>query len=195
MSGFALTPPEPVVHIADDDKGRSYTPEPCARAIVWRLSTIITPETMWEPCVGGGAFIRCARDAWPGIHVFASDIDPDAPGLLMSGASVVADARRVPPWMPINLAITNPPFGKAVGQDVTVAIIANARNVSDVCAMLVPLDYLTQTGLEPHVRECSLVAPMLPRPFPHERGMVLLVWDKRHTGPCVHEQLRWKVPT
>lgn len=183
--------PEPDVHMKGDADGRSYTPDQCARAVIERLAKMVTPETMLEPCVGGGAFVRAARAVWPGVAVAGWDVDPLAPGLDLCDVRGIRDARDQIPrryW----LAVTNPPFGKAVGQETTVAIIANARRWSKVCAMVVPLDYLAQAGLEEHVGQCALVAPLLPRPFPHERGMVLLVWDARHEGPTIHEQLRWK---
>jgi hypothetical protein len=140
---------------------------------------------------------------WPGVHVTGTDLDPDAPGRDLCDDFTVQDARHPLPRrysVPLGrelptqfeLAITNPPFGKAVGQEATVAIIAAGRRCAMVCAMLVPLDYLAQKGLEAHVGQCSLVAPLLPRPFEHERGMVLLVWDTGHAGPTVHDPLRWR---
>lgn len=196
---------EPVrpVHLRGDAQGRSYTPDQCAQAVVRRLAALVTPGSVWEPCVGGGAFVRAARLAWPGAHVTGCDLDPDAPGAALCDDFNLQDARDPLPRrysvelqreLPtsFDLSITNPPFGKAVGQAVTVSIIAAARQRATVCAQVVPLDYLTQTGLEAHVQECALVAPLLPRPFPHERGMVLLVWDTRHQGPATHDPLRWR---
>lgn len=196
MSGWFVAP-EPIVHMRCDAQGRSYTPDLCALAVVQRLARMVTPDSVWEPCVGGGAFVRAARAVWPGVVTIGTDIDPDAAGRALCDVFAVQDAKldssRYPPTSDeIRVTVTNPPFGKAVGQDVTVAIIANARRDAAVCAMVVPLDYLAQAGLEEHVKECALVAPLLPRPFPHERGMVLLVWDSRHEGQTIHDQLRWK---
>ena len=189
-----FTPPEPEVHLKGDEKGRSYTPDACVLAILRVVAEFITPKTMWEPCVGGGAWVRGARLVWPGVWVLGADIDRDAPGLSQCDAHDIFDATSTGEVICgiVEFAGTNPPFGKAVGQEATVAIVASARDAATVCAMLVPLDYLTQSGWEAHIDECALVAPVLPRPFPHERGMVLLLWDKRHKGPTIHRKIRWK---
>lgn len=40
-----------------------------------------TPGKILEPCVGGGAWIRAAREQWPTAVVDRADIDGGAPGL------------------------------------------------------------------------------------------------------------------
>ena len=189
-----FTPPEPEVHLKGDEKGRSYTPDACALAVLRVIAEFITPKTMWEPCVGGGAWVRAARIIWPNVWVAGTDLDPEAPGLKLCDDRAVYDARHIRRlcWPLVDLSVTNPPFGKAVGQEVTVSIVVAARRAATVCAMLVPLDYLTQAGFEAHIDECAMVAPLLPRPFPHERGMALLLWDTRHEGPTIHRKIRWK---
>ena len=192
-----FTHPEPDVHMAGDDKGRSYTPDQCAHAVLVSMgSRMRPPSTMLEPCVGGGAFVRAARKVWgTGLCIVGTDTDPAAPGLKLCTAGVVKDARQAHP-PDFDLVITNPPFGKAVGQETTVAIMEAGRRATHpghgVWAMVVPLDYLAQAGLEHLVRSCTHVRPLLPRPFTQERGMVLLVKDNARSGPCIHEPLRWK---
>ncbi len=189
-----LTAPEPAVHLRGDALGRSYTPDPVARAIVQRLSERVgLGGTVLEPCLGGGAFVRACREVlWP-RYVCGVDVDPEAPGRRLVDEFVAQSFGSVVDWAAaFDLSVTNPPFGKAVGQDATLRIMRAARNAATVCAMLVPLDYLTQAGFEADVAECAEVWPVLPRPFPHERGMVVLVWSAVHSGPTLHRPLRWR---
>ena len=186
-------PPEPAVHLRGDELGRSYTPDAVALAILQRLAERVPAgASILEPCVGGGAFIRACRRVLGPRYVCGVDVDPDAPGRAGVDEFVVQSFGSVA-WAPaFDLVVTNPPFGKAVGQDTTLCILRTARAAAEVCAMLVPIDYLTQSGFEADVAECAEVWPVLPRPFVHERGMVVLVWDQGHRGPTWHRPLRWR---
>jgi len=194
-----LTHPVEDVHHRGDPLGRSYTPDACALAIMRRLLPMtgermaLTPWVL-EPCVGGGAFVRAAKSLVPSVWCAGYDVDPEAPGLGQCSLPVVLDFSR-PDAIPVdeyNIAVTNPPFGKAVGQDTTLSIVRNARLSARISAMLLPVDVICQAGFEADVACAAEVWPLLPRPWPHERGMVVLVHVAGHTGPTVFRPLRWR---
>jgi hypothetical protein len=198
VSGFSLTCPEPDVHLRGDELGRSYTPEPVARAIMLRLRDRFDLDgrtRMIELCLGGGSFVRAGRAVLGAlITVVGVDRDGEAPGAVLCDEFVHGDARdldtRGPPF---DLAVTNPPFGKDVGQEATLAIVNKARRSARHCALLLPLDYQTQTGFEHHIEECTEIWPLLPRPFPHDRGMCVYVWQRGVLLTTTFRPLRWKV--
>jgi hypothetical protein len=180
-----LTTPEADVHIKGDPLGRSYTPDHVALAIADRLRPFVPKNPMvLEPCVGGGAFARAARTALSARRVFGVDIDAEAPGRRDVDEFYEQDFARTA-WAPgaVELALTNPPFGKAVGQATTLAIVRNMRQTADVAAVLVPLGYLGQQGWAPLVREACAVWPIVGRVWEHDREMVVIVWDRECTGP------------
>lgn len=184
---FALT--SPPVHVPGDPLGRSYTPEYVAQAIAERLiQTYGMPRVVLEPCVGGGAFVRPFRGRALCTGV---DIDPNAPGLALVDDPIVGDAADID-WTPdfADLSLTNPPFGAAVGQATTLRIATRAIQAADTCALLVPLDYVTQVGWADLVADCAEVWPIVGRVWEHERGMVVLVWHVHHTGATLHRPLR-----
>lgn len=95
-----------------------YTPDPLALAICRRLREVIAfhrdmPHII-EPSAGGGAFVRAARDVWPGAWIQA--IEPLGEGDI-EGADVTRRATweetsaRPPPHNALILG--NPPFGVA----------------------------------------------------------------------------------
>ena len=186
-----LTIPEADVHIKGDPLGRSYTPDHVALAIVQRLRSLWAagqPLSIVEPCAGGGAFLRAALESGPVHGLVALDISSDAPALRdpdLRWDGYVHDAVTTLPrsgaW---DLAATNPPFGKAVGQRTTLAIVDRMREAADVAAVLVPLGYLGQTGWAGRVEACRHVWPIVGRRvWEHDREMVVLVWDRRHGQP------------
>lgn len=178
-----LTTPEADVHIKGDPLGRAYTPDHVALVIMQRLRTLWpegTTLSVVEPCAGGGAFLRAALSSGPVLSLLARDVDPAAPALaddrwqaqVRDATAHVGDAA----W---DLAVTNPPFGKAVGQRTTLAIVDRMREAANVAAVLVPLGYLGQTGWADRVASCRHVWPVVGRVWEHEREMVVLVWDRR----------------
>lgn len=178
-------PPE---HRPGDELGRSYTPDHVAAAIVDRLiEDYGMPRIVLEPCVGGGAFVRPFRGR---AMVIGVDLDPGAPGLALCDEQIVGDAAGIG-WTPegLDLALTNPPFGKAVGQRTTLAIANRAIVAATTCALLVPLDYVTQVGWSELVAGCAQVWPIVGRVWSHERGMAVLVWHAGEVGPCVFRPL------
>lgn len=181
------------VHVPGDALGRSYTPRPVAEAIVRRLRPrfLGSPVRVWEPCVGGGSIAEAMRSLLDVALLVGTDLDPEAPGRRLCDRFEVADARTPRPGE-FGLSGTNPPFGKAVGQSVTVAIVASLRASAAVAFAILPADTVCQAGFESHVAAASDVWPLLPRPWNHERGMAVLVWDTAHTGPTRFEPLRWR---
>lgn len=186
-----LTTPEADVHIKGDPLGRSYTPDHVALAIVQRLRTLWpagTTLSVVEPCAGGGAFLRAAVTTGPVSEAMALDVSPDAPALAGPDPRwlrSVHDATTAfpTPFGGFDLAVTNPPFGKAVGQKVTLAIVDRMREAAQVAAVLVPLGYLGQQGWAERVKACRAVWPIVGRVWEHEREMVVLVWDRRPGQP------------
>lgn len=183
-----------VTHIKGDKLGRSYTPDLVARAICARLKPLVAKRPrVVEPCVGGGAFARAAREVLEASFVLGVDLDLSAEGRHDVDYFGVGDACTYPLLTKFDLAITNPPFGKNVGQAITEGIVRQARKAARVAALLMPLDYQTQAGFEEHVNACAYIWPLLPRPFAHERGMCVYVWaDTEGKGAAVFEQLRWR---
>lgn len=105
-----------------DTWDRAYSPDNLALAIVDRLISwgYLRPEhTVWEMHAGSGAFVKALAARLGPSQVVASDIDPDAPGLMVPGVRAFPgwDALRgypivgeQPDWAP-----GNPPFARHIG--------------------------------------------------------------------------------
>lgn len=200
-SRLVLTNPPADVHVAGDELGRTYTPTSLAMAIAGWLVPVVAQFAhgragsvvrLLEPCLGGGAIVQAFRSVvgatGAALWAYGVDLDPKAPGRSVIDDGVTGDALRSP-WPDHNgrgyyfdVACTNPPFGEEVGQEVTLGIVRAMRRAARVCAVLLPADYLTQTGYDAELSECYAVVRVVGRPFPVERGMVLYVWLQGHTG-------------
>lgn len=190
------------VHLPGDELGRSYTPLPCALAVMRRIESLTgagrAVQSFLEPCLGGGAFVVAARAVYGSeLRVVGWDVDPKAPGRDLVSRFETRDSTvpRALYGAYFDLAVTNPPFGEAVGQGVTVGIVRAMRTEARIAAVILPVDVICQAGFEDLVREAVHVAPLLPRPWKHERGMVLLVWMQGCTpaaGLASFEPLRWR---
>lgn len=185
MSQLGLVaPPE---HRKGDALGRSYTPEHVAQAIVGRVfSRGWDLGTVWEPCVGGGSFLRAAR-AFGARWLIGTDLDGQAPGRDLCDEFRVQPAEAT--YERVNLAITNPPFGRAVGQATTLGIARATIAAGRTAVLLVPVDYLTQNGWYELVDTCAQVWPIIGRVWEHERGMVVLVWRRGCEEPTLFDPL------
>jgi predicted RNA methylase len=186
-----LTNPEPEVHVKGDELGRSYTPDNVAFAIVHRLvQDQRRLERVLEPCIGGGAFVRAVRQHEPTAKVTGVDVHATAPGFALANERAVLDFSKGGAYLSVcapgdarfDLAITNPPFGRAVGQEVTMGIVANARECARVVVMLMPLAYLGQVGWDPFTRACWEVWPIVGRVWEHEREMAVYLWRRDRGG-------------
>jgi predicted RNA methylase len=98
-----------------DPLDRFFTPLPLARVICQALRDRLqlSPRLVLEPSVGGGNFVRAARETWPGCYVFGVDIDPEAEGLELCDEHMVADWLEFGPGMTpasFDLSLGNPPF-------------------------------------------------------------------------------------
>jgi hypothetical protein len=75
------------------------------------------PQTILEPGVGGGAWVRAARKVWPEAMIHRCDSNPDAPGLYADLRaqewSGVGDFLELWP-MQVDLVLGNPPYSDAV---------------------------------------------------------------------------------
>ena len=149
---------------------------------------------VWEPCVGGGSFVAAVRAHLPGAIVDGWDVDPEAPGRRLCDTFEARDARgAVRERRPVlwHLAITNPPFGREVGQRVTVEIVESMRSSATLAVALLPVEVQGQVGYADLVRACSDVWPLVGRPWPHLREAVVYVWDADHAGEARFEPLEW----
>jgi hypothetical protein len=91
-----------------DASDRYYTPHALALALCRIVDEHLddAPRNILEPCAGGGAITRAAREVWPRAGVKENDPDPAA-GLL--SVLTLADlATRIEGWY--DAIITNPPF-------------------------------------------------------------------------------------
>lgn len=180
-------------HIPGDKLGRSYTPQACADAIIKMIRPHLPPGALHviEPCVGGGAFIRACRSNLTVGLVTGIDLDPDAPGFEECDDCQHANVLDKSFNGLFDLSITNPPFGKVVGQKTTIAIIEKAIELATVCVILMPIDFASQVGYAALSNSTSAIVPVMPRPFPHERGMAVYVWGLP-AGAELPTTLAWK---
>lgn len=208
MNRFALEheEDEDVVHIAGDPLGRSYTPLALAVAVLQRLRDVVGPfDGVMDPCAGGGAFLVAGRTVGVRTTV-ALDADPSAPALSLASSvahavdvRAIGDARGPRPVelardYQVQVAATNPPFGRVVGQETTIDIVDRMREACRVAVSVMPLAYQGQVEWAPRVKECRCVWPIVGRVWTHEREMCAFVWDREYVGSVDFRVLegRWK---
>lgn len=110
-----------------------------------------------EPCAGNGALIEHLLDLWPaGRCVWASDIEPQAPGIeALAVADITADQAR-----DVDLFITNPPW--AVGGkrgDPALSIIKHLASIAPTWALL-PWDFAANAYFSQIAAMCSDIVPI-----------------------------------
>ena len=163
-----------------------YTPDALARVLVGLLP-IAAGDTVLEPSVGGGAFVRSLSD----VHSVGIDIDPNAAGFSACNEAHVADFAGCP--RRANWIVGNPPFQAAE------AHVRHALDLAPNVAMLLRLAFLETAGRLPFWRS-----------FPAHRVWVLAErpsftggatdscaygwfwWRRPHAGPTVLEVLSWR---
>lgn len=175
-----------------DGLDRFYTPEALALRCVAALADVGGIDTLIEPHVGGGAFVRTARKLWPGVLIAGLDVDPAAPGLDL----VDVDSRGVDfldvvgGWgrMPKGRAIVgNPPFGDAFEH-----VSAAVRTGADVVAFVLPLAFLGSVRWAPWLDEHPprVVHRIVGRPWPaNVREVAFYEWRRGWTGDSVTRRL------
>lgn len=140
-----------------------YTPDRHARALLWwTWERLIGPRlSVLEPSVGGGAWVRAARDVWPEATVTGMDLDPNALGLRQVDVPLVGDFLTGPLPQHYQIVIGNPPYGGDL-----VAWIDRARSVGSIVGFLLRSTFLGSAQRLSWWRERppSDVVIVLPRP-------------------------------
>ena len=181
-----------------DPWDRDYTPDALALAIAHVVrGRVPMAASVVDLGTGGGAFVRAAREAWPGATVDAIDIDPDATGLVEADNGVALPLSEVRAacggavvW---DVAIGNPPFSIAE------AFIRDACAVADHVAFLLPGMFfggavrrgLWVDGPAEDVK-LSHVWPILERPTFRSDGKTdaqvyaVAMWSRGWSGPACY---------
>jgi predicted RNA methylase len=185
-----------------DPLGRCYTPMPLAEAIVASLPDRTGPITIVEPSVGGGAFARALRRRYSDALVIGVDIDPAAEGLAACHASKVGDwptiarywDRLRPCYGPVDIIAGNPPFGRAVGLDVTIAHVHACLDVAEIVSLLLPLPYLCGSEFDVVWKRQRpfVVHRVRARPWPTRlREVAVFEWRRGSTTTQVVDLAGW----
>lgn len=129
-----------------DPLERDNTPQWAADLATRALADIgVNPDTVWEPCAGGGSLLRAAWRRWPDATVWGSDIDPDAVARLKAEGhhAFVRDLGTLEPGQVTSdgndLILTNFPFSRAE------EFVRRLRGSSSVLAAILPLSFLAST--------------------------------------------------
>lgn len=107
---FAIPSPPPQPQAGADV---AYTPDEVVAALLHPAISPALPEPgqqVWEPCAGGGAFVRALR-AHRDMLIHATEIDPVAAA--SCGADVADALTHRPPFTRHYEIWTNPPFSAA----------------------------------------------------------------------------------
>lgn len=182
-----------------DPLGRVFTPPAAAEAICRRLEADgVSPLTVTEPSVGGGAFVRAVRRVWPDAMTTGFDIDSQAEGLALVDNPFNQDWLARWDWEPDDLVVGNPPYvtrgqitAETCARHITLAVERGR-----VAALILPLPYLGQDWFN-ELHTPTQVWPLLPRPWDRVREVAVYVWGgERWTipgrGAPVVRPLRWK---
>lgn len=182
-----------------DPLGQVYTPIPLADAVV-RALKIGPPEVVVEPSVGGGSFVRAVRARWPSVVVHGVDINPEAAGFPLCDRHTAGDWPTVARYWsrlgnrPVDLVVGNPPFGQAVGLDVTIAHVLAALDLAPIVALVLPLPYLCGAEFDrvwQHQRPAR-VHRVIGRPWPTRlREVAVFEWRRGSTRTDVVDLGGW----
>lgn len=197
-----------------DELDRCYTPDALAVACVARASIHLEtwPSIVYEPSVGGGAFVRAVRRRWypspnggpfDGPWIEGWDIDSGAAGLGLVDAPHAGS--WLTPWpevgtpkvTPADLVIGNPAFS----DETAIAHVERAlecRAPTGVVALILPWSFLGGVERWLHLTHGAHrpieVAPIVPRPWPSRvRETALYIWrDIRPDHVSVTTPIRWR---
>ena len=165
----------PVVHEQPRDPlERHYTPIGLAAACLARLPDLRMPRVL-EPSVGGGAFVRAARQRWAGCAVVAVDLDPGAEGFALADVALHQDFVSGLDVGPCDIAVGNPPFADGV------AHVRRALEAAPLVAFILPIakiegGHAWGAWLDVHAPE--VVYPIAGRWNAVARGLGLWVWTR-----------------
>lgn len=110
-----------------------------------------------EPCAGAGDLIDHLSELWPGGRcVWASDIEPQAPGIeAMAVADITADLAGE-----VDLFTTNPPWPR-IGQkgDPALSIIRHLASIAPTWVLL-PWDFGANDYFRALIGQCSDIVPV-----------------------------------
>lgn len=175
-------------HVVRDPLERHYTPPNLARNVLQLLAVEWGRLTrLFEPSVGGGAFIRESRKLWPGIDLFGCDLDTGCDGAHLLGKErfegdgtleTLHKHRERLTGMP---AVGNPPFTLAT-EHVRALLPVTGR-----VAFILPSDVVTRSlgtdwGQLYQDHPCRVFV-IQGRPFGDKtRECALYVWDE-HAPP------------
>lgn len=192
MAGASVTRTGPGPGERGDPLERHYTPDAIAIAATRRLQEQVRPFCwghglrLAELHVGGGAWVRAARQVWGGsMEILAVDADPDAIGLRMEEVDRSLHGDLLDPEIlsavsdfDPSVILGNPPFRgavdhlRAVREAVPDAVIAWVLQ-SDLHSVAYWLDALEE--LRPRY-----IWPLEGRPWPRSvRGCSVWVWVPR----------------
>lgn len=163
-----------------DPLDRFFTPDALAHIIVAELRAMIpTPRHIVEPSVGGGAFARAARRAWPEARITGVDVDPAAEGKRDVDTFVLGDWPELAGRLEVvDLVLGNPPFtGVAAIPHVEAALSTLAPTV----ALILPWSCLggvqAWSDLMDGRFRPEFARTIAPRPWPKNvRETALFVW-------------------
>ena len=183
MSQIALLGPSiaPTIGEARDSLDRHYTPDAlalcCARALV-EHGCMSDRSTVYEPSVGGGAFVRAVRALTVDAEIHGWDVDPNAPGLALCDYANVQDWTSARP-ADADLVIGNPPFS---GID-AIPHVERAIVSAQFAALILPWAPLGGVAAWFHVMSGksppAVVWPIAPRPWSeHVRETALYLWKR-----------------
>lgn len=196
-----------------DPLGRCYTPMRLAQAVVdaitvpgevdGRLLSTAFPCIV-EPSVGGGAFARAVYRRWPIARLLGVDVDPRAEGLDVCGRRIVGDWPTVARfWDRLeatedhrtpDLVVGNPPFGQAVGLDVTIAHVLAALDLAPIVAFVLPLPYMCGSEFDVVWRRQrpAVVHRVIGRPWPSRlREVAVFEWRRGVDWTDVRDLAGW----
>lgn len=192
-----------------DPLGRCYTPQTLADAVVdaisldptWsgRLISTAFPRVV-EPSVGGGSFARSVLRRWPSARLLGVDVDPSAEGLALCRRHVIGDWVQVARyWDRLDLArdedygdtdliVGNPPFGRAVGIDVTIAHVHACLDRAPLVVLVLPLPYMCGSEFDVIWRRQrpAVVHRVRARPWPTRlREVAVFEWRRGWRGATI----------
>lgn len=172
---------------------RYMTPDELARALVHQLHPAMEPRVVLEPHVGGGAWLRAAREAWPSAYLLANDLDPEAPGLELGDEATIRDWSEWSGPVP-DLILGNPPF-RVAEQHTRRALEVTGRHVV----------FLVRQGFLASRKRLALWQEHQPRAVivlaerPSFTGggtdsadYCMVWWDKRYQGTPTLHWLSWR---